>query len=195
MRSPIQTVKDYIKSNLCTNQMEMGIKSNFFGVRLISCNKIFKMLELAVLCLLACATLPFGAGLELERISGGLPSNRGQFPFFVSIRAPDYGHVCGGAIINQRHILTIASCTNDSYVAFVGAHTRNDGIPYTIRTTIRHPGYNPRFANNDIAVLATHNVIQFNQFVSSIPLPQRSIPASNVASMLIGLGDVGVREC
>lgn len=102
--------------------------------------------------------------------------------------------MCGGAIISQRHILTIASCTDPSYVAFVGALTRNDGMPYTIRATIRHPRYDPRFANNDIAVLATLNLIQFNRFITSITLPGNDIPASNVASTLIGLGDLRVRK-
>lgn len=43
------------------------------------------------------------------RIIGGKAAEEGQFPHQVSIRNNGI-HICGGSIINQQWVLTVAEC-------------------------------------------------------------------------------------
>jgi hypothetical protein len=45
------------------------------------------------------------------KIVGGQESERGEFPFMVSLRRGD-SNFCGGSILNRRYILTAAHCVS-----------------------------------------------------------------------------------
>jgi secreted trypsin-like serine protease len=48
------------------------------------------------------------------RIAGGSTVFKGEFPAVVSLQIPDkfggYKHICGGTVIDERHVLTAAHC-------------------------------------------------------------------------------------
>lgn len=132
-------------------------------------------LTTSVICVLAFATLAHADGLE--RIAGGQHARQGQFPFIAAIRNQHNQHLCGGAIITNRHILTAGHCVQGNMVnptilfAHVGAHTRADGVRHNLIRTVRHPNYHPQFALNDISVLITAIPIQYTNFVNRVLLP------------------------
>jgi hypothetical protein len=108
----------------------------------------------------------FGASLprnDVEsRIIGGNDAYLGQFPHMVSLRLIETNrHFCGGAILNDRWILSAAHCNlsvfkifhwikslmskgtkwthHSNYVAVVGALKRlSGGIPHAIERVVEH---------------------------------------------------------
>ena len=45
------------------------------------------------------------------KIVGGQDSDRGEFPFMVSLKKGDK-NICGGSILNKRYIITAAHCVS-----------------------------------------------------------------------------------
>ncbi|KAF0290381.1 Venom protease [Amphibalanus amphitrite] len=101
-------------------------------------------------------------------IVGGVTAEVGQFPWLVGVAnffstAP----FCGGAIINERFVVTAAHCLiSDTQTVFsrsaitlavlVNKHLRKDDerqIKFSIEKIIRHPDYNRRTVNDDLALL------------------------------------------
>lgn len=126
-----------------------------------------------------------------DRIVGGQQARRGQFPFMVSIlRQLPYtiSHKCGGAILNDRAVLSSANCMGSSIFSFlrmriaVGAHSRSfdgNGVLHTINRVIKHPDFNNDTRANDIAILQPKFKFTFNQFVAPIQLPSIDTPDQN----------------
>lgn len=111
-------------------------------------------------------------------IIGGTGAHQGQFPFMVGLRSTLNQHFCGGAIINNRWILTAAHCTQDDFSqpknvhAWVGAHGRRDGIRHNINVIVNHPRYNAQWRMNDIAVIQTTARMQYiHRRVQPVRLP------------------------
>lgn len=128
-----------------------------------------------VVCLLALATLALAGGSE--RLSNGHNANPGQFPFMVSFRLQTNRHLCGGAIITQRHVLTAAHCVVHNlnpalYIVAVGAHTLEDGERHNLIRITVHQNFQPSSRLNDISVLTTATTIQYNNLVSRVLLPR-----------------------
>lgn len=161
------------------------------------------MFKFGVLLLAAFAV---GAlSFDEDRIVGGQQARPGQFPFIVSIRrqAPyTNSHICGGAILNDRAVLTSAHCMGGSIYSFqrmliaVGAHSRNldgNGALHRINKVTKHPAFNNETMANDIAILQPKIKFTFNRFVAPIQLPSIDTPdESNVALTLIGWGQYRV---
>lgn len=159
------------------------------------------MFAVKVICLLLIAYAAVAHSDGLDRIVGGYDARQGQFPFVASVRTPQNQHLCGGVIISRRHILTAGHCVqrtmeNPNLVVYVGAHTRTDGTPYRLSHAIRHPGFTPQVAINDISILITANQIAFNRFVAAVPaLPPTDLnDAASYTAFVAGLGFVRVRR-
>jgi secreted trypsin-like serine protease len=56
-----------------------------------------------------CGQQVYNPATEVIKIVGGQDSERGEFPFMVSLKLAGK-HICGAAIINERHIVTAAHC-------------------------------------------------------------------------------------
>lgn len=78
---------------------------------------------------------------------GGRPANIGEVPYQASIRSTlTQTHLCSGAILNTRWILTHADCTfqrlPSSVSSVVGSLLWNAGIVHPTAQVITHPGFN-----------------------------------------------------
>ncbi|KAG5666976.1 hypothetical protein PVAND_014979 [Polypedilum vanderplanki] len=125
------------------------------------------------------------ANAEFEEIDPFLTSGTqalfGEFPSAVLIRSPGtpMQPLCGGTIIDNRHVLTSAQCVLNSQNQLINAfwYTIIAGDLNIVRATNRrqtrsvdrifvHPNFNPITRNNDLAVLRL--TVPFPDFHNSI---------------------------
>jgi len=133
-----------------------------------------------VLILLAVAVAAFASPAPRqqppERIVGGAPATRGEFPWMVSIQVGS--HICGGAIINANWIVTAAHCAEyaaNRYTIVAGEHNQNvnEGSEQSrsVAQIIRHPNYNANTYANDIAVMRLSSAFTLGTYVRAATLP------------------------
>ncbi|XP_031631436.1 coagulation factor IX-like [Contarinia nasturtii] len=121
---------------------------------------------------------------EYPRILGGEDAEQGQFPYQVSLRCYfEKVHLCGGAIVSNRFILTAAHCTQEMYelpqyiYAVVGAlKLHDDGIVVRLSAISNHAGYDRKKCMHDIALLRTAEEIVFTNLIQPIALPTHDLP-------------------
>lgn len=133
---------------------------------------------------------------EEDRIIGGEIAEPGQFPHQISIRGRRgsengtvvFRHRCGGSILNDRWIITVAHCTQREFTnvsnlrIVVGAHhVVNGGQTYELEQVINHAGYNNESVVNNISLLRTAQPIEFNEAVAPIPLDGEYVLGGEVA--------------
>lgn len=114
-----------------------------------------------------------------DRIIGGSSVSIEQFPWQLSVRFRGL-HRCGGTVLSARQALTAAHCVPYPAVAYTvlaGTNNHTDtrtGVIRQVARYIRHPQYNSRTTQNDIAILV---------FVTDLPLSLRirpiTLPAPN----------------
>ncbi|CAK9832521.1 PRSS8 [Anthophora retusa] len=131
------------------------------------------------------------------RIVGGGSSSAGSWPWQVALyKEGDYQ--CGGALINERWILSAAHCfyhAQDEYwVARIGA-TRRGSFPSPYEQVLRldhislHPDYIDNGFINDIAMLRLEEPVTFSDYVRPVCLPQ-SEPRSGTMCTVTGWGQL-----
>lgn len=137
-----------------------------------------------------------------DRIINGSTAEPGQFPYMVSVRelgrffhvdpVIHWRHTCGGSIISERWVLTVAHCTNgppSAFQIYVGAHhISNDGTAHTVERIVIHPKYKVPSSNSDISLMRTTEKIQINDLVKPIPL-QRKFVGIGVKTIVTGWGN------
>ncbi|XP_003707051.3 uncharacterized protein LOC100882162 isoform X1 [Megachile rotundata] len=131
------------------------------------------------------------------RIVGGGSSSTGSWPWQVALyKEGDYQ--CGGALINERWILSAAHCfyhAQDEYwVARIGA-TRRGSFPSPYEQVLRvdhislHPDYIDNGFINDIAMLRLEKPVIFSDYVRPVCLPQAE-PKSGTMCTVTGWGQL-----
>ncbi|KOC65504.1 Enteropeptidase [Habropoda laboriosa] len=131
------------------------------------------------------------------RIVGGGSSSAGSWPWQVALyKEGDYQ--CGGALINERWILSAAHCfyhaQNEYWVARIGA-TRRGSFPSPYEQVLRldhislHPDYIDNGFINDIAMLRLEEPVTFSDYVRPVCLPQ-SEPKSGTTCTVTGWGQL-----
>lgn len=88
------------------------------------------------------------------RIVGGRNAGQGEIPFQVSLRS--WGtqfHFCGGTLVNNRWILTAASCVHgrpqNSLNIIAGITSlRDHGTSRRSRTIVIHPSFHTMFVDH-----------------------------------------------
>ncbi|XP_043256098.1 serine protease 53-like [Colletes gigas] len=116
--------------------------------------------------------IQIGQHLLLDsRIVGGSPVDINQHPYQLSLQTS--GHICGGSIISSKWAVTAAHCVGmsaDRYSIRVGSSNKDQGTRYTIKRIIRHPEYNSRTVDFDVALLEINGEIKFNGNVKAVKL-------------------------
>ncbi|CAF4837115.1 unnamed protein product [Pieris macdunnoughi] len=120
------------------------------------------------------------ANKDAERVVGGAAAPVGAVPHQVGIREPkeDNWLFCGGAIIEERWIMTAAHCLvkikPKDIVAAVGTNLRRGGTEYKISKFIIHEKYGRTSFANDIALMLTEKEIEFSDKVKPVQLASRN---------------------
>lgn len=118
--------------------------------------------------------------IRLPRMIGGLLAED-EYPFIVSIlirKADDYDHLCGGAIINERTVITAAHCLYyhrpSSLKIHVGEKPRKviDGKVYDIEALHCHDKYNGIGHDFDVGLVRIQGSFEFNDNVQLIVLAE-----------------------
>ncbi|EEC03262.1 serine protease, putative, partial [Ixodes scapularis] len=124
-------------------------------------------------------------------IIGGTRAFKGEFPWQVSVRNLDPSgrftrHFCGGALLNDRWVLTAGHCVVDDYGRTVlpsslyvraGEHdeTVHEGSEIQVRVT--HVYLHPRYVHlhRDVAIVRLAKRLRLSRFVQPICLPPGDI--------------------
>jgi secreted trypsin-like serine protease len=118
---------------------------------------------------------------QVSGLAGGRNSVVGEFPSLVGVFHSLNNQICGGVIINNRHVLTVANCMLNAQNLLIaatqlsimsGTNTINFGLPRTpVQAIYVHPQYNPFTFANDIAVVRTINDFNFPVVANPLTLP------------------------
>jgi secreted trypsin-like serine protease len=104
--------------------------------------------------------------------------------------------LCGGTLIDSRHVLTAAHCigtTNPASITITaGLNNKNDKEADTrqvraVERIFKHVGYNDQTIENDLTILRLAEPVQFNKFVQPACLPGPD-PKPDSDIVLIGWG-------
>ncbi|XP_067848336.1 transmembrane protease serine 2-like [Heptranchias perlo] len=132
-----------------------------------------------------------------ERIVGGWPAKRGEFPWQVSLQVNDE-HICGGSIITPHWVVTAAHCGerySQPYIwqVFAGHLRQTETLsltPHHVEKIIRHEKFDTNTKDYDIALMKLKTPFKFSEIISPACLPnygQEFIPNSNC--WISGWGD------
>ncbi len=113
-----------------------------------------------------------------QRIVGGVEAIPNSWPWIVSLQLRD--HMCGGTLIDSRHVLTAAHCLpsviGTQIRIIAGLHERqktNTGRTQNIVVSriFMHEQYSTVTQSHDIAILRLSQPVQLNNYVNLICLP------------------------
>ncbi|XP_075990018.1 collagenase-like [Anticarsia gemmatalis] len=118
-----------------------------------------------------------------NRIAGGYSSYSGEHPnvagLLISLTTGQTS-LCGGSVLNNRRVLTAASCWYDGYsqarnilVVLGSVYLYSGGTRVNAPTIYNHPYFNPYTVANDIAVL-TIPYVSYSTYIKPMVLPSGS---------------------
>ncbi|XP_021059775.1 serine protease 55 [Mus pahari] len=132
-----------------------------------------------------CGVRPlYDSRTRYSRIIGGQEAELGEFPWQVSIQEND--HFCGGSILSEWWILTVAHCFYSQELSptdlkvKVGANdlSTSSSVELQVNIIIRHKGFKRLNMDNDIALLLLAEPLTFNELTVPICLPLQPAPPS-----------------
>ncbi|XP_052047175.1 serine protease 55 [Apodemus sylvaticus] len=135
--------------------------------------------------LFECGVRPlYDSRTRYSRIIGGQEAEVGEFPWQVSIQESKH-HFCGGSILSEWWILTVAHCFYAQELSPIELRVRvgtNDLttslVELQVTTIIRHKDFKRYNMDNDIALLLLAEPLTFNDLTVPICLPLQPAPSS-----------------
>uniref|UniRef100_A0AB38ZE91 limulus clotting factor C n=1 Tax=Ectomocoris sp. TaxID=3104572 RepID=A0AB38ZE91_9HEMI len=131
------------------------------------------------------------------RVVNGQEVSLGQYPWIVSLNF-NGGHMCGGSIITEYHVLTAAHCVHDRraenlrvFVGTVNNTNADRGQIIQVKKIVLHNYIRQMFHQDDIAVLILEEGIKFNNHIGPVCLPTKRIPLNNKMITVMGWGALG----
>ncbi|KAK9751337.1 Trypsin [Popillia japonica] len=149
----------------------------------------------AVLLATANANVPEPFSPRLDgRIVGGSSVDISKHPYQVSLLLLG-SHVCGGAIISEKYVVTAAHCTyrtsTEAFSVRVGSSIRNSGgTVVKVEAIYQHPNFDYFTVDYDISVLSLSSSLNFDSNIAAIKLPSENQEfAAGIESVVTGWGD------
>ena len=125
-------------------------------------------------------------GFEFRpKIVGGVPAEKGEFPFQVSLQSSSGSHFCGGSLIKKNWVLTAAHCVarwSNTNKIVIGLHDQKDKTgteTFTSVKVISHPQYNSKALDYDYAVIKLNGDSKFRTI--DLNTTEINIPAADQA--------------
>jgi secreted trypsin-like serine protease len=132
------------------------------------------------------------------RVIAGTTAARGAWPWQILMMF-DRQPGCGGSLISSDWVVTAAHCVFQResmpyrFSVRVGEHDwfvrEGSEVDIQVSQVLRHPMYNPRTFENDVALLRLSRPAQFNQYVQPICLASRDPPVGSNC-VLTGWGKI-----
>ena len=106
-----------------------------------------------------------GSGTWNAKIIGGREAPLGSIPYQVSLQ-DEYGHICGGSIIDSEFILSAAHCCHDDEFSVLAGLNNvrqpEDGAQKVeVDAFVNHPDYGDTDFVNDICVIRLRKPLSF----------------------------------
>lgn len=113
------------------------------------------------------------------RIVNGREASEGEFPFQMSLRRLSI-HICGASVLDGSWAITAAHCIDghenqpQEFTLRLGSVSRSSGgSVMTVRTIYKHPSYDAKDMNYDVALLRTQTgALYVDSNVEPIGLPE-----------------------
>ncbi|XP_042352898.1 vitamin K-dependent protein C [Plectropomus leopardus] len=112
---------------------------------------------------------------------GGEVGKKGESPWQVLMLNARGRFHCGGVLIDESWVLTAAHCLDNTFRVSVRLgdyeRHRDEGTEVTLSVikTFKHPNYNSRTVDNDIALLRLQGPAPFSQYIVPACLPTREM--------------------
>uniref|UniRef100_A0A0C9Q9Y1 Sb_13 protein n=1 Tax=Fopius arisanus TaxID=64838 RepID=A0A0C9Q9Y1_9HYME len=138
---------------------------------------------------------------DQDRIVGGQNADPGEWPWIAALFNAGR-QVCGGSLIDDKHILTAAHCVahmNSWDVARltvrlgdynIKTSTEIQHVERRVKRVVRHKGFDPRTLYNDVAILTLNEPIEFSEMIRPICLPGGSQLYVGKTATVIGWGSL-----
>nr|XP_018896299.1 PREDICTED: transmembrane protease serine 9-like [Bemisia tabaci] len=134
------------------------------------------------------------------RIVGGVETVAHEFPWMAELQIRGR-FFCGGALINDRYILTAGHCLRGDFnlqelTVVLGEHDRNDPkdskvLVKSVSEVIIHPKYDPttpKMHDNDLALLKLSSPVMLNSNIKPVCLPPQGISFNGKRGTVAGWG-------
>ncbi|XP_068117799.1 ovochymase-2-like isoform X2 [Hyperolius riggenbachi] len=90
-------------------------------------------------------------------------------------------HLCSGTVVSERFVLTSASCVaekekfQDTLQVVAGVHDLEQSEntqKRSVSAIIKHPGFDPSYKYNDLALIKLNKPLRFNDYVQPVCFPK-----------------------
>ncbi|XP_062124583.1 chymotrypsin-2 [Drosophila sulfurigaster albostrigata] len=133
----------------------------------------------------------------VDSIVGGQNAVEGEAPYQISLQTLVGSHLCGGAILAQRWILTAGHCVRgwpaDRLQVAVGTlRYTQPGAVYYPSAIYLHCNYDSPKYHNDIALLQLNETIVYDELTQPVPVATEFTPVGTSQIVFTGWGTQSV---